>query len=726
MPEPKQSRTGPTEFRRRKAPPDTVPQLPAIAEKADDLEEIRKAVDAAASIGAPLWLSYLFLLFYIAIAAASVKHADLLLENPVELPFLDIKLALIAFFVLAPILFVIVHVYVLAHFALLSEKANRFHSELKRQIESSHEIREGLRKQLPINIFVQFLAGPVETREGRFSMLLWAVAWISLVAGPVLALLLLQVQFLPYHDSRVTWVHRGALIVDLAFIWGLWMKILAGRGKSDANGKRADGRLAIFWERAWAGFLQLSREMGWPLTAALVAFSVLVATFPGEWELRPYELGRLANIATERIFGKVDPLNKDENQRVVGSWPVNTLRLNEFDLYEALKVDDRMKFNEKPHSYVLHDRRLEHADLRGAVLGKVDLRGAHLEGAWIANARLEGATFDNAHLQGASLAGAQLRDASLKWAKLLRASLDDASLMGAALFEAQLQGASLRDARFNGASLENAHLEGASLDGADLQGASLDDAHLQGASLQWSKLQGAWLSAYFEAARLDNAKLQGASLDNSWLQGASLNLAELQGASLEDAKMVATDLSGAFLWRAQKVPIPSASMTNDLAWGAETGPPPANEPWTATRYSELRSALEKKIPEGERRTEALERIGLLDCARKNLPPCDPAAKPPQPLARQLIEVDTHWEFYKRALVKTLHDLVCDRESESNAIYILRGIVGNGRLFAAGQEAPALIDEIIKGDNSKGEKCRASADLSERDKAMLLEVKKWAQ
>jgi hypothetical protein len=36
--------------------------VPAIAAKADDLEEIKKAVEDAASVSGGLWLSYLFVL----------------------------------------------------------------------------------------------------------------------------------------------------------------------------------------------------------------------------------------------------------------------------------------------------------------------------------------------------------------------------------------------------------------------------------------------------------------------------------------------------------------------------------------------------------------------------------------------------------------------------------------------------------------------------------------
>ena len=77
--------------------------------KAVDLDEIKKAVEDAAAVSGPLWISYLFALFYVALAAAGVTHTDLLLENPVELPFLSIKLPLKAFFVMAPILLLISH-----------------------------------------------------------------------------------------------------------------------------------------------------------------------------------------------------------------------------------------------------------------------------------------------------------------------------------------------------------------------------------------------------------------------------------------------------------------------------------------------------------------------------------------------------------------------------------------------------------------------------------------
>jgi hypothetical protein len=49
----------------------------AFAAKATDLGALREAVVDAAGVGAGLWISYLFLFFYLFIAVASVTHRKL-------------------------------------------------------------------------------------------------------------------------------------------------------------------------------------------------------------------------------------------------------------------------------------------------------------------------------------------------------------------------------------------------------------------------------------------------------------------------------------------------------------------------------------------------------------------------------------------------------------------------------------------------------------------------
>ena len=139
---------------------------------------------------------------------------------------------LVAFFFVAPILLVIVHAYMLVHLVMLTDKAKRYHEALNAQIKDVKgeeaggrgATRDKLRRQLPSNIFIQFLAGPTDLRESGFGWLLRAIAWITLVVAPALLLLMIQIQFLPYHSSLVVWTQRIALIFDLALVWWLWSK----------------------------------------------------------------------------------------------------------------------------------------------------------------------------------------------------------------------------------------------------------------------------------------------------------------------------------------------------------------------------------------------------------------------------------------------------------------------------------------------------------------------
>src|SRR5215469_13515428 len=237
---------------------------PALAAKATDLDALRTAVVDAAGVGYGLWFSYLFVLFYFAIAAGAVTHRDLLLESPIKLPFLNVELPLKAFFILGPLVFLVVHAYVLLHFLL---KVGAFHVQLEKQIPEDDEKRAQLRRQLPSNIFVQFLAGPREVREGVVGFLLKSVALISLVAGPVALLILFQLQFLPYHSPWITWWQRIAVVLDLVLLWLLWPPI-------------ARGETALL---TWAD-LRRGRVAAWlPVSLLPLLLVFTITTFPGEW-----------------------------------------------------------------------------------------------------------------------------------------------------------------------------------------------------------------------------------------------------------------------------------------------------------------------------------------------------------------------------------------------------------------------------------------------------------
>jgi uncharacterized protein YjbI with pentapeptide repeats len=468
------------------APAGSTPDLLEFAKKANDLEAIKKAVDDAASVGGGLWLSYLFALFYFAVAAGAVTHEDLFFERAVKLPFLGIDLPLLAFFFLAPILFVIVHAYTLVHLVMLTEKAKRFRKALHESGRNvTEKARENLRWQLPSNVFIQFLAGPSDLREGAFGWLLRAIAWITLVIAPILLLLMMQVQFLPFHSSVITWTHRLALLADLILIWWLCGKVLSS--------SKLEGR-----HRLLPGVVS---AVAFALSLGAVLFSWTTATFRGELQdhedsIVTGESGLLPR--EESLHDLLFNLPIDDTIRRRKSPFSSTLVLSGLNVYEGLKIDDPEKAKWRDYVFRARGRDLTGANFDLAILRKVDFAGARLEGASFKGAQTEGTSFAGATLFGASfirakLDNAQLQGASLNGAQLQGASLVSAQLQGASLANAQLGGASLKGAQLQGASLNGAQLEGASLDGAQLQGASFADAQLRGVSLAGAELQGALL-----------------------------------------------------------------------------------------------------------------------------------------------------------------------------------------------------------------------------------------
>src|SRR6266851_4817731 len=567
---------------------------PALAAKAKDLEALRDAVVDAANVGAGLWLTYLFVLFYLLVAVGSVTHRDLFFESPIRLPFLSVDLPLVGFFVLGPALFLIVHTYVLLHFVMLADKVGVFHGELQAQIVEE-DVRARLRRQLPSNIFVQFLAGPHEVRKGIMGFILRLIAQVSLVAGPIALLVFFQLQFLPYHQAAVTWWQRIAIVADLALLWMLWPSV--ARGETI--------------ELAWRGMRRGKVVAMVRASFVPILLVFMIATFPGEWldeklfapepASRRGLLWPLTSLHEMLVAGDVDLASR----KPTSLWS-NRLVLPSLDVIDHTKFDSEAKIASLTETVSLRLRHLEGAVLIGATLRKVDFTAAKLQGASLDSTDLRGAKFGCeltrkycAQFQDASLNYAQLQGANLFGAQLEGVSLNGAQLQGANLIFVHLQGVSLNGAQLQGANLRGARLQGASLHYAQLQGADLSYAYLQGVSLDGAQLQGAELFlAQLEGARLDRAQLQGADLRLAQLQGASLDDAELQGVLLRKAQLDGASLQRVFVWRAD-VP-----LQNSITGARVVSPNTVS----VDSFETLKRLIQEHVPEGRLRDLALTRI----------------------------------------------------------------------------------------------------------------------
>jgi uncharacterized protein YjbI with pentapeptide repeats len=671
------------------------------------LDALRNAVVDESTASTGLWLTYLLVLLYLLIATLGVTHRDLFLENSVRLPFLNVDLPLSVYFTLSPILFVVLHAYALINFSLLAGKIGNLHRELERKV--SDPAKSGLiRRQLPINIFVQVLAGPCEVRKGILGYMLWLIVGISLVVAPISLLILFQLQFLPYHSELITWWQRIMTSVDLVLLWMLWPSIAHGtsrapiveptRNTSVASAEPTSSVTSQMNLSGWRMWLSWRFAIPKIATAIVVLLLFKIATFPGEFLEDRVSSLKLMWLHKLLVAGEFDP-----GARTARSLWTNVLIVPSIDVIDHAKFDNENKLANLPVTISLRLRHLEGAILSGAKLRKADFTGAWLTGVQLDAADLREAKFecgDNFRIE------ANLREC----AQLKGALLRGAQLQGASLFNAELQGADLRGANLDGAQLLNANLLGASLSGAHLQGATLDSAHLQGADLSSANLENAWLTS---------AELQGAKLDEADLQGALLDGADLSGASLDRAKLLAASFLDITEWRSSVL-----AESGDVRTDVETDPKKRclktdNQgncmlflaDRISTLFDELKREITADVPDGQLRQDALSRINKLDPTI--VVPQDDDSASSQDWA-VIKERSLKPPEYAKALARQLQVTGCALEG---APYVLQQIISQFDIFVTkGVKLPDLADAFLAND------CFGAQQLSENDKLKLRDIR----
>jgi hypothetical protein len=84
-----------------------------------EAEALAAALNHSAERVQTLWFSFLTFTVYLAIATGTTTHRMLFLEEPLNLPVLNIKLPLLGFYILTPVIFVVFHFYMLLNLVLL-------------------------------------------------------------------------------------------------------------------------------------------------------------------------------------------------------------------------------------------------------------------------------------------------------------------------------------------------------------------------------------------------------------------------------------------------------------------------------------------------------------------------------------------------------------------------------------------------------------------------------
>jgi hypothetical protein len=193
-------------------------------------EALAAALNHSAERVQTLWFSFLIFMVYLTIATGTTTHRMLFLESPLNLPVLNIQLPLLGFYTLTPIIFVVLHFYLLLNLVLLARTAKCFEDALVHAFPIDGGSRENFRMRIENTLFVQLLVGGRLERAGINAKLLSLMALITIAIAPISLLLYLQIKFLPYHSEWITWLQRCMLALDLILVWTLWPGYRRGWG----------------------------------------------------------------------------------------------------------------------------------------------------------------------------------------------------------------------------------------------------------------------------------------------------------------------------------------------------------------------------------------------------------------------------------------------------------------------------------------------------------------
>lgn len=247
-----------------------------------DVSALEKSLNESAVRSSAIWITFILYGLYLAIAASTITQRQLFLGTPLKLPVLNVELPLAGFFFLAPILFLFLHVYVLIQLLLLTATASVYEGALRKNY-ASPESRSKIRARLANTLFAHVAVNSHREDSDLLSSLLRLIAIATLAAAPVALLLVIQLTFLAYHSTTITWLHRALVISDILIVWYFWRQIFVTRSISPS--------------------LRVRRAAGILCIALLFVMSLSFLTFPGEFHSG---LSRIAD-ASARLSQDEDP-----------------------------------------------------------------------------------------------------------------------------------------------------------------------------------------------------------------------------------------------------------------------------------------------------------------------------------------------------------------------------------------------------------------------------------
>lgn len=495
---------------------------------------------------------------------------NLFRDVSVELPQVGIGISIKQSYIVAPLIFLYLHLQVLY---LLSVLARKMWALKKKLREVTHQEQEHFYRLLSAFVFIQLF------RNQHIPLFPWFLFWFGVVVIPLVLLFAIDLSFVRYQSDKITIGHHVVFIIDLVFVMGSVWAVWPSPGESEPRAVTSKvcriivmSVVVVFVVVVVVFFLlytfvdtnferHIILDIIFFLGALALAGRVLAFVM---MDLIFIVMARLDYVASDRIR---EVIVVNGMITLTGTASVfmmfflfHSVKPPHFDT-EAVekdreciwrddgeKDDDVKEGGASCSNYI--DRFLcqslgicRYLDLRYKWLTSTqtaDLTGLVADEFGDESADDGRRSVNNLHVVDRSFRFAVFHHAALHGVDFRKAKLEGADFTFAKLHSAEFPEAQLRNTKFKWSRSVNAVFER-----SESQSADFSDSHLQGANFSEAQLQ----RSNFEDAKLTgaffrNAELQCANFKEARLHVTDFHKAELQGADFEDAILDGAELVG--------------------------------------------------------------------------------------------------------------------------------------------------------------------------------------
>ncbi|PHS39855.1 MAG: hypothetical protein COB07_05505 [Sulfurovum sp.] len=428
---------------------------------------------------------------YVFISVINTSDIALLLpKHSFKMPFIDFELGLLHFYVLAPLLLLLLHFNLLFNHYKNLEKLD----EYKNRID--------LNTINPSLYGFAFIKGT----RGWEGFMINSMLYLLLYILPIIIFVTIYIRFADYHHFWITPVHLIILIIDLVLILSSILYNHKHFNFSHKIYRLVDiGLSFIFFIGIGAMMIEYYRSYYYP---------TVYANYDQRYENTSKDkyscrlINKLSNY-TEDIVCYPRLIVTEEEMAIISKSALYIPR------YLTMKnIDEK----DKEHDLIINhgtridlsNRNLRYAILKGNILTRANLK----------NTELQASNLTHAHMQAVDLENADLTEAELVNVQFEYAYLGGANLQGANLTGAQMQ-------NINTFTKENKKV-------SDFQNTNMQNVNLYNAKLEYTN---------FKDADLRKANLTKTNLTSAQLKGTSFSEAIITDTLLKDANLTNADFS---------------------------------------------------------------------------------------------------------------------------------------------------------------------------------------